>query len=138
MLIRAAGYRTASFENAADFAASLKEGQPDCILLDVRLPDGDGIDILQGLIDDGVRTPVIIITGHGDVPMAVKAMRIGAADFVEKPFDPDVLLGSIERSFQQSQERVQSAATQVSARKRLEGLTPREREVMQQLVLGGR
>ena len=136
VLIRAAGYRTACFENGADFSASLKIQPPDCILLDVRLPDGDGIDILQSLIDDGVRTPVIIITGHGDVPMAVKAMRIGAADFVEKPFDPDVLLGSIERSFRQSQERVQSAAAQATALKRLDGLTPREREVMQQLVLG--
>ena len=136
VLLRAAGYHTSSFEGCAEFLAGLQSGHPDCILLDVRLPDGDGIDILQKLINDGVRTPVIIITGHGDVPMAVKAMRLGAADFVEKPFDPDVLLNSIERSIQQSEERTKNEAAEAEARERLEALTPREREVMQQLLLG--
>ena len=107
-----------------------------CILLDVRPPDGDGIDILQKLIDRAVAARTIIMTGHGDVPMAVKAMRIGASDFVEKPFEPDQMLQAIENALSQYQAASQSQNSRAEAQERLSRLTPRETDVMQQLVLG--
>ncbi|MGI9426463.1 MAG: response regulator transcription factor [Hyphomicrobiaceae bacterium] len=135
VLVRACGYGTRTFENASTFLeASL--GEIACILLDVRLPDGDGIDILQKLIDRGIKIPIVIMTGHGDVPMAVKAMRIGALDFIEKPFEPDELLAAVERAVQQFAQAVEAQHRDADARERLQRLTARETEVMQQLVLG--
>ena len=135
VLLEAEDYTTETFSDAKSFLAAEHE-EAQCILLDVRLPDGDGIDILQQLVDRGVAACTIIMTGHGDVPMAVKAMRIGASDFVEKPFDPDEMLQAIERAISQFQASSKSKDSQAVARERLSRLTPRETEVMQQLVLG--
>lgn len=135
VLMRASGHDTATFETADAFLAADREAF-GCILLDVRLPDGDGIEVLQRLIAENCQAPVVIITGHGDVPMAVKAMRIGAADFVEKPFDPDELLAMVARCLRQYEQIERSHNSAAVARERLDRLTPREQEVMQQLVLG--
>ncbi len=135
VLLEAEDYQVTTYSDATTFlAASLDEVQ--CILLDVRLPDGDGIDILQKLIDRGTEAHTIIMTGHGDVPMAVKAMRVGASDFVEKPFEPDEMLQAIERAVSQFQRDSQTKSARAQAQERLARLTPRETEVMQQLVLG--
>ena len=135
VLVRASGYETRTFEDATSFLDATLDGIA-CILLDVRLPDGDGIDILQQLTDRNVAIPIIIMTGHGDVPMAVKAMRIGALDFVEKPFDADQLLDLVERAINRFEHTLQSQNWNADARHRLQRLTPRETEVMHQLVLG--
>jgi len=135
VLIRASGYATRTYANAADFMQAPKDGM-SCILLDVRLPDGDGIDILRQLIDGGAIVPIIIMTGHGDVPMAVKAMRCGAMDFIEKPFEPDELLATIDGAIREFKQRHTVPDAAIDARERLQRLTPRETEVMKQLVLG--
>lgn len=134
-LLDAEDYQTETYSDATSFLAASMEGI-QCILLDVRLPDGDGIDILQKLIDRAVAARTIIMTGHGDVPMAVKAMRIGASDFVEKPFEPDQMLQAIENALSQYQAASQSQNSRAEAQERLSRLTPRETDVMQQLVLG--
>ena len=134
-LLDAEDYQTETYSDATSFLAASMEGV-QCILLDVRLPDGDGIDILQKLIDRAVAARTIIMTGHGDVPMAVKAMRIGASDFVEKPFEPDQMLQAIENALSQYQTASQSQNSRAEAQERLSRLTPRETDVMQQLVLG--
>ena len=134
-LLDAEDYQTETYSDATSFLAASMEGV-QCILLDVRLPDGDGIDILQKLIDRAVAARTIIMTGHGDVPMAVKAMRIGASDFVEKPFEPDQMLQAIENALSQYQAASQSQNSRAEAQERLSRLTPRETDVMQQLVLG--
>ncbi|MGI9520316.1 MAG: response regulator transcription factor [Hyphomicrobiaceae bacterium] len=134
-LLMAEGYTTRLFGLAQEFLAS-EQSDARCILLDVRLPDGDGIDILQTLIDRGLKTPIIIMTGHGDVPMAVRAMRIGAADFLEKPFEPSDLLTSIHSAIQRFETVVRADQMATEAQRRLDDLTPRESDVMKQLVLG--
>ena len=134
-LLDAEDYQTTTYSDATSFLAASMEGV-QCILLDVRLPDGDGIDIRQKIIDRAIAARTIIMTGHGDVPMAVKAMRIGASDFVEKPFEPDQMLEAIEKAIAQFQVASQSQNTRAEAHERLSRLTPRETEVMQQLVLG--
>lgn len=135
VLIRACGYDTITFTNATDFLAHALESV-SCVLLDVRLPDGDGIDVLDRLTKSDVRSPVIMITGHGDVPMAVRAMRIGAADFIEKPFEPDELLAAIERAVERYMSQAEDPAGAEAARERLGRLTPRENQVMHKLILG--
>ncbi len=135
VLLGAEDYTTKTFADATSFLAETHD-DAQCILLDVRLPDGDGLDILQRLVDRGCAARTIIMTGHGDVPMAVKAMRIGASDFVEKPFDPDEMLQAVERAVAQFDQSSKSKNGQAVARERLSRLTPRETEVMQQLVLG--
>ncbi len=135
VLVRASGFETLTFANATDFlAASLVDVA--CVLLDVRLPDGDGMQVLQRLKEDGVAVPIVIITGHGDVPMAVKAMRVGASDFIEKPFDPDALLSSIERAVEGFRATLEAPSPSSAARDKISRLTPRETEVLEKLVVG--
>lgn len=135
VLLVSEDYTTQTFSDATSFLTAPLD-DVECILLDVRLPDGDGIDILQRLVDRKTAARTIIMTGHGDVPMAVKAMRIGASDFIEKPFDPDEMLQAVGRAVSQFEASSQSKGSQTEARERLMRLTPRETEVMQQLVLG--
>ncbi len=135
-LLRSAGHSTSKFANASHFLESVDTEDVSCLILDVRLPDADGIEVLQRLTEGGFGPPVIIITGHGDVPMAVKAMRIGATDFIEKPFEPDELLRSVTRALEVREEHSQSHAQALEAKARFEKLTPRETDVMMQLVIG--
>ncbi len=135
-LLRSAGHATSLFANATEFLERVDDEEAGCLLLDVRLPDADGIEILQRLTDDGFDPPVIIITGHGDVPMAVRAMRIGATDFIEKPFEPEELLGSVARALEVRQVHSQSSAQASEAKSRFQRLTPRETDVMMHLVIG--
>ncbi len=140
VLLQAEDFQVETFASAAEFLKTTLDGVllsgTHCILLDVRLPDGDGIDILQKLKAQRVTAGIVVMTGHGDVPMAVRAMRHGASDFIEKPFDPDELLQAVERAMQQSDQAVLSVDNAVEAQERLGRLTPRETEVMLQLVKG--
>jgi len=136
LLLESAGYRVRTYESGRLFleeAASLPFG---CAVIDVRMPDIDGLELQDALRARGIDIPIVIMTGHGDVPMAVRAMRAGAVDFVEKPFADHVILDSVKRALALARERQRQAAQLAAIRCRVEALTPREREVMDQLVLG--
>ena len=132
-LLDVSGFRTEMFADGAVFLEQAKPQMPSCVVLDVRLPNIDGISILKAVRDHGWECPVIIITGHGDVPMAVEAMQIGATDFLEKPFDGDVLIERIQQLVEAS-EKVDD--TDQAARAAIVRLTPREDDVMRELVVG--
>jgi two-component system response regulator FixJ len=134
VLLDSHGYATRCFESGQAFMAADIDNGTGCVLLDVRMPDIDGLTIQQTLADRHFPLPVIIITGHGDVPMAVKAMKAGAFDFIEKPFTDDALTTSVEAAIARSadnQDSRQAADADVFA-----PLTPRERDVLVQLVEG--
>jgi two-component system, LuxR family, response regulator FixJ len=136
VLLESAGYTVRPFSSSPAFldqAASLPFG---CALIDIRMPDIDGLDLQEKLRARGIDLPIIIITGHGDVPMAVRAMRAGAIDFVEKPFAEDVILAGIVRALDQGERRRREAAGSEAIVERLALLTGREREVLDQLIIG--
>lgn len=135
-LLLAEGYDVQGF-NSAD--AFLSDGDPSsaaCCLLDVRMPGKDGLTLLGELADQSVAMPVIMITGHGDVPMAVKAMKLGAVDFVEKPFDGKVMLAAIRAALHSARPSGKGDASDPELAKKIGRLTPRERDVMEHLVIG--
>lgn len=129
-LLESWGFQTESFETGDAFLAASRRPDAACILLDVKLPGLDGLAVLDALRRTGVATPVIVLTGHGDVPMAVRALGIGAQDFVEKPFDDADLVPRIEAA---SRAR---PAPHEPAVQRLARLTPRETQVMREVVAG--
>lgn len=133
VLLEADGFRVAPFQSARDFLAAELAPAPDCIVSDVRMPDMDGLEFLQVLKQAGSRAPVILMTGHGDVPVAVRAMKLGAVDFIEKPFEPDRLISAIRAVLAGDAARDHS---QAELQGRVEALTQREREVLEQLVIG--
>ncbi len=134
-LLEEAGYRTRAYATGEELLAHGTTLEPGCVVSDMRMPGIDGLTLLRRLRADGCGLPLILITGHGDIPMAVNAMKAGAVDFLEKPFEPDALLGAIAMAL-----RVRSsgaAAEEVeAARQRLEKLTLREQEVLEHLVAG--
>ena len=134
VLMKGVGRPIATYASGAAFLTDFDPTDAACVVLDVRLPDMDGISILQRLQNIPQAPPVLIITGHGDVPLAVKAMKAGAADFIEKPFSGETILDRIEAALAApppaAGRRLDEAAS------RLEQLTPREREVLEKLVIG--
>lgn len=135
-LLRSAGLRSNSFGAAHEFLTSNRPEGPSCLVLDVRLPGLNGLDFQRNLADAGVRIPIIFITGHGDIPMTVKAMKSGALEFLTKPFDDQQLLDAIYEALDRDRERREQDAEIVTLRKSYESLTPREREVMDLVVSG--
>jgi two-component system, LuxR family, response regulator FixJ len=125
-----------SFESAASFLQSYEPVQPGCLILDLRMPGMSGLELQQELIRRGFEIPVIVLTGYGDIPSAIRALKSGAVEFLEKPVDDEVLLGLVRRALaldaQQRRERGQYDA----ACRRIERLTPREREVLELVVEG--
>lgn len=125
-----------TYESAAEFLAKLKASEGGCIVTDVRMPEISGVDLLRQLRERGSTIPVIVITGHGDVQLAVEAMKIGAADFIEKPFDDEVLLASIRSAL----DRVEQDARRDNERSEMSGriatLSQRERDVLDGLIAG--
>ena len=109
-LIESVGVLVESFASADDFLANFESGRPGCVVLDVRMPGMSGLELQEHLVSQNIRLPVVIITGHGDVPMAVRAMKAGAVDFIEKPFNDEVLLDAIRRAiaFEERQRSEQS------------------------------
>ncbi len=110
--------------------------RPDVVLMDVRMPEMDGIEVQHALREQGVFLPVVVMTGHGDVDLAVRAMKAGATDFIEKPFEKAVLLGAMDTAFAELERAGRRHARSEEARARLQVLTPREMDVMQGLVRG--
>jgi two-component system, LuxR family, response regulator FixJ len=137
-LLCAEGFVTAAFGSPREFLDRFDPSGGACVLLDVRMPEMDGLAVLERLAPAQRGTPVIMMTAHGDVPMAVRAMQAGAIDFVEKPFEKDRLLGSIERARAVGAPPGAAAdsAPDPGLRARFDALTPREMEVMRQLVIG--
>jgi two-component system response regulator FixJ len=135
-LLGSAGFKVTLFDTAADFLdahAGLRFG---CLISDVRMPDINGMDLLRRLKANASSLPVIIMTGHGDIPLAVEAMKLGAFDFVEKPFEDERLIGMIEAALQQSPNRTKSGAISAEIASRIASLSQRERQVMDGLVAG--
>lgn len=124
------------FADGEDFLAQIGELEPGCILLDVRMPRMDGFQVMTELEKLDIDWPIIVMTGHGEVPVAVRAMKMGAVDFIEKPFGEDLLLASLERAFGLLRDRGGKAEGKRQAKERVAQLTPREREVLQGLVAG--
>jgi two-component system, LuxR family, response regulator FixJ len=135
-LLRTAQIEVQTYTSAAIFVDLLPEVSAGCIITDVRMPGMSGIDLLRRLKELDVDVPVIVITGHGDVPLAVEAMKIGAADFLEKPFDDEVLLASVRLALQQRDGERRRHGERAEIDARLAALSNREREVLAGLVAG--
>jgi FixJ family two-component response regulator len=135
-LLQSVGQASASYATARTFLDAARPDLPACLVLDVRLPEQGGLDLQRALAEQGVRLPVIIITGHGDIPMSVAAMKAGAIDFLTKPFRDQDLLDAIQRSIRLDRERRTEAAELELLRQRHAALTPREREVMAMVAEG--
>ena len=135
-LIRVGGWRAEAFESAQAFLARPLELVPSCLLLDVHLPDLNGLDLQKSMAAERAYLPIIFITGYGDVPTTVRAMKAGAAEFLTKPFDTDVLLEAIREAVERSREALVGEADRRVLVARYESLSPREREVMVLVVAG--
>ncbi len=129
-LIESVGMQVEVYASADDFLSNYYPGRAGCLLLDVRMPGMSGLDLQERFVRQHIRIPIIIITGHGDVPMAVRAMKAGATDFIEKPFNDELLLDSLRNALEldAKQRQVQEQRSEIAAR--LGQLTPRELEVM--------
>src|SRR5450631_1018492 len=136
LLLNTVGYKTAAFASPKEFLATFKPDVPGCLVLDIRMPDMSGLELQQRLNRMGAMLPVIFITGHGDVPMAVQAMKEGAFEFIQKPFRDQELLDRINHALKQDAEYRGTAARRSEVMHRLESLTPRERQVMNMIVDG--
>jgi two-component system response regulator FixJ len=135
-LLRTAQLSVKTYETASAFLAVAPTVGSGCIITDVRMPGVSGIDLLRRLKEMGLRLPVIVITGHGDVPLAVEAMKFGAVDFLEKPFDDDVLLASVRSALDRSHAGAQLETERAEIRARIATLSNREHEVLDGLVAG--
>lgn len=135
-LLQTSGLTVRSYNGATAFLADVSNLGAGCIITDVRMPDIDGIELLRRLRKHGVTLPVIIITGHGDVPLAVEAMKIGALDFFEKPFDDEALLTAVRAALNQHIGSVERNEAKAEINDRLAKLSMRERQVLEGLVAG--
>ena len=135
-LLRAAQLEVRSFDSAKTFLDALPDASVGCVITDIRMPDMSGIDLLRRLKELKVGIPVIVITGHGDVPLAVEAMKIGAADFFEKPFNDDQLVASVRAALQQQQDQTKRGAERAEIEHRISTLSAREKDVLTGLIEG--
>jgi len=135
-LLDAAGLKVRLFESAVSFLEALPELGPGCIVSDVRMPNLDGIELLKRLRETNKSLPIIIMTGHGDIPLAVEAMKLGAIDFIEKPFEDDRLIGTITAALSGAAQRHKGDAVAADIASRIASLSPRERQVLDGLVAG--
>jgi two-component system, LuxR family, response regulator FixJ len=135
-LFEADGFAVEICASASEFLEVEPADEGGCALVDVRMPGMDGIALLAALADRPHAPPVIMITGHGDVPMAVRAMKLGAADFIEKPFDPEALLACVRSTLRRAGEVASRSERSNEVCQRLDRLTQREREVLEHLVIG--
>jgi len=135
-LLKSASLRAESFETAEEFLHAKRLDGPSCLVLDVSLPGVSGLDFQRQLADAGIRIPIIFITGHGDIPMTVKAMKSGAVEFLTKPFQDHELLDAIHQALDRDRATLQQQRSIAELRKRYEALTAREREVMSLVVSG--
>ncbi|QHO76827.1 DNA-binding response regulator [Bradyrhizobium sp. CCBAU 051011] len=133
-LLGSAGFRVRLFDSAQAFLSEVATLEAGCVVTDVRMPGIDGMELMRRLNSSSRKLPVIVMTGHGDEPLAVEAMKLGALDFLEKPFDDDRLIGMVETALRESGSKSDAVSADMAAR--VASLTQRERQVMQGLVTG--
>ena len=136
LLIKFAGWQPETFSSAKDFLERPRTTMPSCLVLDVSLPDLNGLELQKLIASDRTDMPIIFITGHGDIPMTVQAMKAGAAEFLTKPFDDEVLLSAIRNAIKRSATVLEDQTEITALRNNYELLTPREQDVMRLVVAG--
>lgn len=135
-LIRVSGYEAVAFESGNPLLAKEPIHHPGCLLLDVQLPDIDGLQLQQKLIEKGIKLPVIFMTGHGTIPMSVRAMKDGAIDFLPKPFESKDLLSAVAKAIQRDVQDVQEEVEKDKITALIDTLTPREKEILRWVITG--
>lgn len=136
MLIRSMGLRVESFDSATEFLEDFDPQQPGCVILDIRMPGMSGLELQEHLNEMKASIPIVFVTGHGDVPMAVKAMKAGAVDFIQKPFRDQELIDRVHSALDEDREKREESATRAKINDRIKTLTSREFEVMGLVVEG--
>jgi two-component system response regulator FixJ len=135
-MLSASEIRSHPFGSGVDFLEAIPDLEPGCVLLDIRMPQMDGFEVMARLAQRGIDWPVIVMTGHGEVPVAVRAMKLGAVDFIEKPFSEEALLDCFGNAFELLGERETAGRRRRAARERVSQLTARETEVLEGLLAG--
>jgi two-component system response regulator FixJ len=135
-LLQAADLAVATYESALHFLDRLPDPGPGCVVTDVRMPQMSGLELVRNLNSRGFGLPVIVITGHGDVPLAIEAMKEGVVDFIEKPFDDELMLKALHGALDRDRDRLEQAAQRSLAARRLVSLSMRERQVLNGLMDG--
>jgi FixJ family two-component response regulator len=135
-LLESSGRKVETYSSATEFLATSKSARPGCLVLDVRMPGMSGLALQERLAADEISLPILIITGYGDVPVAVQAMRQGAFDFIEKPFSGQMLIDRIEAALAEDSRRRRLRGEKDEIRRRIQSLTPREKQVMDLVVQG--
>jgi FixJ family two-component response regulator len=136
LMIIAAGWQPQTFASAQEFLSHPRVFGPSCLILDINLPDLSGLDLQKRILADHTDIPIIFLTGYGDVPMSVRAMKAGAVEFLTKPFRDEVMLGAVQQAIDRSEVRLADATKLQALRDRYASLTSREREVMALVVSG--
>ena len=135
-MLKTSGFDVQTWPSGVAFLKEARNAPTGCILLDVRMPEMDGLEVQQALLTNGIAMPVIVLTGHGDISIAVRAMKAGAVDFIEKPFEKAILLEAIEVAFDRLEDREARAGRAEDARTAVAGLTAREQDVLDGLAQG--
>lgn len=135
-MLKTAGFQVRAYENGVELLKQVRQLEPGCILLDIRMPEMDGLEVQEELRKAGCLLPVVIMTGHGDISVAVQAMKAGAIDFIEKPFEKRTLLDALEVGKARLEQAAASSTRAEEAQAHLNVLTPRERDVLVGLVRG--
>ncbi|HWU73624.1 MAG TPA: response regulator transcription factor [Sphingomonas sp.] len=135
-MLRTSGFDTRTYPSGVEFLKEAKHANPGCVLLDVRMPEMDGMEVQRELNERGITLPVIVLTGHGDISIAVQAMKAGAIDFLEKPFEKGQLMVALDAGFARLERREEAATSTHDAEVRIAALTAREQEVLQGLARG--
>ncbi len=138
LLMESAGLAVRGYASAQAFLDDVDPARPGCLVLDVRMRGMSGLELQNRLTAEPMHPPIVIITGHGDVPMAVRALRAGVIDFLEKPFDDRALLDAVQRAFAIDAKHRDQALRRAEIQRRLARLTPREREILDQIIAGKR
>lgn len=138
LLLESVGLSVVCYASATEYLEAFDASLPGCLVVDIRMPGMSGLDMQEKLTQEPIHPPVIVITGHGDVPMAVRAVKAGAVDFIEKPFRDQILLDSVHRAIEMDAKQRGEASKLSDIRERLGQLTPREREVLDLVVSGRR
>jgi two-component system, LuxR family, response regulator FixJ len=136
LLLRSAGYRARCYGSARDFLKAFDPRDYGCLVLDIRMPGMSGLELQKHLVEIGCNIPVVFITGHGDIPMAVEAVRQGAVDFIQKPFDDQELVDRINEAMRLAAQQREGELERLEILDRIESLTAREKQVMGQVVQG--
>lgn len=135
-MLRTAGFSVTPWASGVEFLKAVRQVEPGCILLDVRMPEMDGLDVQRELNQRGIAMPVVVLTGHGDVTIAVRAMKAGAVDFIEKPFEKATLIAAIESGFERLADTEGRASRAAAATVLIAGLSAREQDVLKGLAQG--